>query len=86
MYVLLVTGVFIALFCLPYYLSFKINNRMVRTVALLLVLLADSYCYVWGNVNGNPRYGVIHFVVGIVTLLLFFFKPLKQKWVTSRGA
>lgn len=82
MYVLLVTIVFVALFCLPYYFVFKVKNRIVFIVSISLVLLADSYCYMYANSSGNIRDGVIHLVVGILILVLFFYKAIRQKLIT----
>lgn len=80
MYVLLVTLVYIVIFCLPYYLSFKIKNAIALILTLSLALLADSYLYYWGNASGNVIYGIIHLVVGISTLLIFFFRAIKQRF------
>jgi len=79
MYVLLVIIVFIALFSLPYWLVFRIRNKVLFVLAVVLVLSVDSACYVWFNVTGNVRYGEIDLLVGVLTLLVFFFKPVRQK-------
>lgn len=79
MYVLLVTTVFVLIFSLPYWLIFQIRNKILFIPAALAVLWLDAYCYVALNATGNWRYGVIHFSVGILTLILFFFKAIREK-------
>ena len=79
MYVLLVIAAFVVLFSLPYWLTFRIKHKLLFVLAVLLVLVADSICYVWLNASGNVRYGEIDLLVGILTLLVFFFKPIRQK-------
>jgi len=79
MYVLIVTTLFVVIFSGPYWLVFQIKNKILFPVAALLVLGSDAWCYVWLNATGNWRYGVIHFSVGVLVMLLFFFKPIRQK-------
>ncbi|HLI92822.1 MAG TPA: hypothetical protein VKU83_04415 [Puia sp.] len=79
MYVLLVTILFVVLFCGPYWLVFQIKNTIVFFLAALLILALDACCYVWLNAAGIWRYGETHFLVGILTMLICFFKPIRQK-------
>lgn len=81
MYVLLVIIVFIAIFCLPFYFLFKINNKSLFLLAMVSVLLLDSFCYVSFNAPGNLEFGAIDLLVGILMMLLFFFKPIRQKFI-----
>lgn len=81
MYVLLVIIVFIAIFSLPFYFLFRINNKILFLLAMLSILLVDSVCYVWFNATGNLEYGAIDLLVGILMMLLFFFKPIRQKLI-----
>jgi hypothetical protein len=83
-YVILAIIVYVAIFSLPYYFAFKINNKIIFILTISLIFFGESLFYVWFNSPGNLRNGEIDLLVGILTMLLFFFKPLKQKFVAHK--